>query len=269
MAPRRSTATRPDPVLVGAVTALRAAGSVFAEDEAAMLLAEARSASHLAEMIERRTSGAPLEQVLGWAELRGVRVAVVPGVFVPRRRSELLVDEAVALLGARSLPVVVDLCCGTGAVGAAVAAVRDVELYAADVDPVAVACARHTVRPADRVFLGDLFDALPDALRGRVDVLVANAPYVPTGEIRLLPAEARDHEPHRALDGGADGLDMHRRVAQGAREWLAPGGRLLVETSERQAPGTVSIVRQAGLVPRVVRREEADATVVVGSLPGS
>lgn len=287
MADRRSTVTRADPVLLDAVTALRAAGSVFAEDEAAALVAEARDASHLAEMIERRTGGTPLEQVLGWAELAGLRVPVAPGVFVPRRRSELLVAEAVALLGSwgagatnaqpgaparpgvprPARPVVVDLCCGTGAVGAAIAAAREVELYAADIDPAAVACARRTVQPADHVLLGDLFDALPVALRGCVDVLVANAPYVPTDEIRLMPPEAREHEPHRALDGGPDGLDMHRRVAHGAGEWLAPGGRLIVETSERQAPGTVSIVRSAGLVPRVVRREEIDATVVVGSRP--
>lgn len=283
MASHRSPATHPPADLLDTVTrTLRAAGCVFAEDEAAALVAEARDADHLAEMIEQRTSGSPLEQVLGWAELSGLRVAVVPGVFVPRRRSELLVDEAVALLvpggsagrpaarspGGRAVarPVVVDLCCGSGAVGAAVATLRDVDLYAADIDPVAVGCARRTVRPADHVFEGDLFDALPDALRGRIDVLVANAPYVPTDEIRLLPAEAREHEPHHTLDGGPDGLDVHRRVAAGAPAWLAPGGYLLVETSERQAPGTVAILREAGLVTRVVRREEIDATVVVGSV---
>ena len=253
---------------------LRAAGCVFAEDEAASLVREARDEDHLAEMVSRRVAGQPLEQVVGWAEFCGLRIAVAPGVFVPRRRTELLVDAAAqvlasggALAGASVRPVVVDLCCGSGAVGAALAAIRDVELYAADIDPVAVACARRTVRPADHVLEGDLFDALPGTLRGRVDVLVANAPYVPTAEIRLMPAEAREHEPRRALDGGGDGLDLHRRVVEGAEDWLAPGGHLLVETSARQASGTVALFRASGLVPRVVRREEIGGTVVVGSRP--
>lgn len=253
--------------------ALRAAGCVFAEDEAASLVGEARDDDHLAEMLARRVAGQPLEQVVGWVSFCGLRIAVAPGVFVPRRRTELLVDAAAQVLGsgaavgAVARPVVVDLCCGSGAVGAALAAAHDVELYAADIDPLAVACARRTVRPADRVLEGDLFDALPSALRGRVDVLVANAPYVPTAEIRLMPAEARDHEPHRALDGGGDGLDIHRRVVAGAGDWLAPDGRLLVETSARQVEGTVAIFREAGLVPRTVRRKAIDATVVVGSRP--
>lgn len=246
---------------------LRAAGCVFAEEEAEALLGEARDAQHLAGMVEQRVAGVPLEHVLGWVEFCGLRIAVAPGVFVPRRRTGLLVREAAALLGPGS-GVVVDLCCGTGAVGAAIAAVRDVELYAADIDPAAVACARRTVNPADHVLEGDLFDALPDALCGRVDVLVVNAPYVPTEEIRFMPAEAREHEPRQALDGGLDGLDVHRRVAQGAVRWLAPGGHLLVETSERQAPGTVAIVRAAGLDARVVRRDELDATIVVGGPAG-
>ena len=261
-------------MLLDAVThTLRSAGCVFAEDEAASLVGEARDDAHLAEMVARRVAGQPLEQVVGWVEFCGLRITVAPGVFVPRRRTELLVDAAARLLasggtsGGPARPVVVDLCCGSGAVGAALAAVQDVELYAADIDPVAVACARRTVRPADHVLEGDLFDALPRALRGQVDVLVANAPYVPTAEIRLMPAEAREHEPHRALDGGGDGLDLHRRVVDGAVEWLATGGHLLVETSARQVDGTVAIFRAAGLVPRVVRREEIDATVVVGSRP--
>ena len=86
--------------------------------------------------------------------------------------------------------------------------------------------------------LGDLYDALPVALRGRVDVLAANAPYVPTDRIALMPPEARDHEPRLALDGGVDGVDLHRRIAAGAAEWLAPGGVLLIETSPAQAPLT-------------------------------
>jgi release factor glutamine methyltransferase len=95
--------------------------------------------------------------------------------------------------------------------------------------------------------------------------VVANAPYVPTGAIALMPPEARDHEPRVALDGGTDGLDVQRRVAAAAPRWLAPGGSLLIETSERQAPLTAAAVAASGLVPRVERSEELDGTAVVGS----
>ena len=104
-------------------------------------------------------------------------------------------------------------------------------------------------------------------LRGRVDVLVANAPYVPTGAVDLLPPEARLHEPRVALDGGPDGLDVQRRVAAAVPLWLAPGGHLLIETSERQAPQTVETVTRNGLVARVSRSDELNATVVIATMP--
>lgn len=257
------------------VARLRASGCVFAEDEARLLVAEARTPDELAAMVDRRAAGLPLEQVLGWAEFCGLRMAVDPGVFVPRRRTEFLVRQAAALArraAGRSRTVVVDLCCGSGALGAALAAAlggdgRPVELYAADVDPAAVRCARRNVAAAGgRVYEGDLYEPLPAALRGRVDVLLANTPYVPTGEIGLLPPEAREHEPLVALDGGPDGLDVQRRVIEEAPRWLAPGGHLLVETGERQAPRAAGAMARGGLVPRVVTSEELYATVVVGTL---
>lgn len=223
-------------------------------------------------MVDRRVAGLPLEHVLGWAEFCGLRVSVGPGVFVPRLRSELLAGEAASLAGRIPGPrvVVVDLCCGSGAVGSAVAAaVAGVELHAVDVDEEAVRCAaRNLAAAGGRVYQGDLYAPLPAALRGGVDVLVANAPYVPTEAIALMPREARDHEPRVALDGGPDGLDVVRRVVAAAPRWLAAGGHLLVEASEGQAPEVVRLVAGAGLAPRVVRSEELDATVVVGSRPG-
>ncbi|EYT78705.1 SAM-dependent methyltransferase [Streptomyces sp. Tu 6176] len=247
------------------VAALRAAGCVFAEDEAELILTAARTPGETAALVERRAAGLPLEHVLGWALFHGLRVAVEPGVFVPRRRTEFLVDEAVAQVPDAS--VVVDLCCGSGAVGTALAGLLGpVELHAADIDPAAVRCARRNVGPAGgRVHHGDLYAALPADLRGRVDVLAANVPYVPTGEVPLLPSEARDHEPPAALDGGADGLDVLRRVAAGAPDWLAPGGCLLVETSERQVPAALAAFTTAGLTPRLATSEELYAHVVVGT----
>ncbi|MGW1916214.1 putative protein N(5)-glutamine methyltransferase [Streptomyces sp. NPDC002076] len=249
------------------VSALRAAGCVFAEDEAELILATARTPEEAGSMVERRAAGHPLEHVLGWAEFHGLRVTVEPGVFVPRRRTEFLVDQALAQ--APQASVVVDLCCGSGALGAALAAALDgAEVHAADIDPAAVRCAARNLAAFDgRAHQGDLYDALPPALRGRVGILTANVPYVPTAELPLLPAEARDHEPRVALDGGADGLDLLRRVAAGAPEWLAPGGCLLTETSERQAPAAVRAFADAGLTARPAMSEELSAHVVIGVLP--
>jgi len=249
---------------------LRAAGCVFAEEEARLLLETALSPSALEDMIAQRVSGLPLEQILGWAEFCGLRIIVTPGVFVPRWRTELVVDQAVraflAERGARSgpPPVVVDLCCGSGAVGAGLATrLPGLELYATDIDPIAVACARRNITP-DRVLLGDLYNPLPAELRGRIDLLVANAPYVPTDAIGSMPPEARLYEPMVSLDGGPDGLDLHRRISSTAAQWLAPGGHLLIETSERQAPLTAEMVAASGLTVRIARSEELDGTVVIG-----
>jgi release factor glutamine methyltransferase len=242
---------------------LRAAGCVFAEDEARLLISAAGSPAELASMLERRVAGMPIEHLLGWAEFCGLRVAVDAGVFVPRRRTELLVRLAAGLI--RPGAVVLDLCCGCGAVGAALAGTAPIELHAVDLEPAAVSCARRNLAPvAGRVYQGDLFDPLPRSLLGRIDVLVANAPYVPSEAIRLMPPEARDHEPRTALDGGADGLDVQRRIAAAAPLWLADGAHLLIETSRSQAPMTVQAMTGSGLAARVQSAPELDATVVIG-----
>ena len=242
---------------------LRAAGCVFAEDEARLLIAAGGS---LDTLVARRVAGEPLEYVLGWARFCGRRIAVEPGVFVPRRRTELLAREAVAAARAIAAPVVVELCCGAAAVAAVVAVeVAGTRVCAADVDPAAVRCARRNLRTGD-VYVGDLYAALPESLRGHVDVLVANAPYVPTEAIALMPPEARLHEPLVALDGGPDGLDVQRRVIADAPSWLVPGGgALLVETSVEQAPVTAALMTDAGLRARIVRDREVDGTAVIGA----
>ena len=229
-------------------------------------MSAAGSPAELDAMVSRRAAGEPLEQVVGWAEFCGLRIAVAPGVFVPRRRTEFLVRQAIAL--ARPGAVIVDLCCGAGAIGAALAAaVERAEVHAADIEPAAVRCARQNL-PAGRVYSGDLYEPLPAGLRGRVQIVAANVPYVPTAEIGYLPPEARVHEPASALDGGQDGLDVLRRVAAGAPAWLAPGGHLLSETSERQAQLAEEVLAAAGLTARVVSSVDQDATVVIGRRPG-
>jgi release factor glutamine methyltransferase len=243
------------------VTRLRAAGCVFAEDEAALLTDATADPAELERMVSEREAGRPLEQILGWAEFAEIRVAMEPGVFVPRRRSEVVVR-----LAAERAPegcVAVDLCCGSGALGAALLARRpDLEVHAADIDPAAVACARRNL-PPDHVHEGDLYAALPDHLRGRVGVLLVNAPYVPTDAIAMMPPEARDHEHRVALDGGADGLDVQRGVCRDARDWLAPGGTLVIETGRDQAPTTAGLMTAVGLTPEVVTDPEIQGIAVV------
>ncbi|KKI89295.1 methylase [Bacillus sp. SA1-12] len=246
---------------------LRNAGCVFAEEETQLLITEARTLDALSTIVNLRITGTPLEHILGWAEFCGIRIAVDPGVFVPRRRTEFLVQKAVAL--SKPGAIVVDLCCGTGGVGVAIAKTLGwIELYAVDIDPTAARCAlRNVTSLGGHVFEGDLYEPLPVKLRGKVDILVANAPYVPTDAIKLLPQDARLHEPKVALDGGDDGLDIQRRVAEEASLWLAPGGHLLVETSEMQAPQTFEIFSQYGLIPQLTHYDELDATIVIGTNP--
>ena len=257
------------------LAALRRAGCVHAAEEAAILQDAAGSAAVLERMLEQRRQGMPLEHIVGWAEFHGQRITVRPGVFVPRKRSEYLVDQALAALavpadaahagGALRRPVIVDLCCGTGALGAAMArALPQCELHAADIDPAAVACAAANIAPfGGRAHCGDLFAALPDRLRGHIDLIVANAPYVPTAAIDFMPREARLHEPDAALNGGADGLALHRRIAAEAPAWLTPAGVLVLECSERQAASSAGIMAAHGFVASVATNEDLDGVVVM------
>ncbi len=254
----------PAPSQAAIVHRLRTAGCVFAEDEARLLAECAATPAALLAMVDRRVAGEPLEHVVGWVDFCGLRIAVDPGVFVPRRRTELLVRRAAALAAPGA--TVVDLACGCGAVGRAVAAlVAGVALHAVDIEPAAVRCARRNLATVGgQVYAGDLYDPLPAGLRGHVDVLVANVPSVPTEAVELMPREARIHEPRVALDGGADGLDMVRRIAGPACDWLAAGGHLLVETGAGQAGTAVGVLARAGLTPTVVHDDDLPATVVTG-----
>jgi release factor glutamine methyltransferase len=252
------------PQLIKAIAArLHASGSVFPEDEARMLVNEADDAKQLAEMLERRSAGEPLQQILGWAMFVGKRVLIAPGVFIPRRRTELLFLQAARY--AQRGDVVLEMCCGTGAISMALAtSKRGIELHCTDIDPVAIECAEKNLEGTGAVtYVGDMFEPLPVTLRGRINVLVANVPYVPTGQIDLMPAEAREHEKRAALDGGEDGLDFQRKLAEEAPGWIKRDGCVMFETSESQAEASLEICRAAELKPELVTDEELDANVVV------
>ena len=234
--------TRPE-----VVARLRAAGCVFAEEEAELLLAAGEEG-----LVQRRVAGEPLEHLLGWVGFAGLRLHVGPGVFVPRQRTELM-----ARLAVEHRPrVLVELCCGVAPVAAvAEAALPGVTTWACDIDPVAVGYAARNIRGT--ALAADLDSGLPPSLQHQVDVLACNAPYVPTDELALLPPEARDHEPLQALDGGPDGLVLLRRVAARAGTWLRPGGVLLVEVGASQVDAGLTAFTAAGLRPDVVHGDPA------------
>ena len=257
----------------GIAARLRAAGCVFAEEEAELLVARAGGDPEvLEEGVARREAGEPLEYILGWVDFDGGRVGIAPGVFIPRRRTGLLVDVVaghVAGLRHGRPPVVVDLACGSGAIGLAVARrAPGIELHATDMDESAVACAaRNVAEVGGYAHLGDMYEPLPADLRGRVDAIAANMPYVPSRRLDYMPAESRGFEPVWTVDGGQDGLDLVRSAAAGAGEWLAPGGILVVETGDErtgQPREVVAAFEAAGLVADVRRDEEMEATAVVG-----
>lgn len=256
----------PDPDLV---TRLRTAGCVFAEEEAELLEEAAATPATLEALVARRVAGEPLEYVVGWVAFDGLRVAVDPGVFVPRQRTSYLVELAAETLTAIAGPVtVLDLCCGSGALGLALARRHpDVVLHATDNDPVAVACATRNLTPVGGfAYAGDLDAPVPAALRGQVDVILANVPYVPTAAVALMPPESRDHEPLGTVDGGTDGLDVLRRVADLAPLWLRGGGSVFSEVSDAQAEDAAAAFRNAGLDARIHHDPEREATVLSGTL---
>jgi len=264
---------------------LAAAGCVSAPAEADWLLEEATEGSgeprggapvdrveqSLRAMVARRVAGEPLQYVIGWAPFGPLRLRVGPGVFVPRPETEGLADRAATRLRAAADPrVAVDLCAGSGAIACFLAAeVPGARVLATELDPGALAWARpNAERYGVELLAGDLDAPLPPELAGRVDVLCANVPYVPTGAIATMPRDVRDHEPLLALDGGPDGLDVLRRLAAGAGHWLAPGGGLFCEIGEDQAEAATALLTAAGLArvavhPDLVGRDR----IVEGTRP--
>jgi release factor glutamine methyltransferase len=194
----------------------------------------------LREGVRRRASGEPLQYVTGEVAFRHIVVKVRPGVLIPRPETEVLAGEALAAIEGMDEPLVADVCTGSGCVGLAIAHEHPrAKVWATDISALAVEVAtenadRLGLAPRVCVLEGDLLGALPVEVRGSLDVIVANPPYIPSADVPALPAEVAGFEPHLALDGGEDGLDVYRRLLRDARDWLAPGGLLAVELDERR-----------------------------------
>jgi release factor glutamine methyltransferase len=269
--------------LSGTTARLMAAGCVSADAEARWLLEEvlglrpgtvgsrrreqlpAAAAEALEAMVERRVAGEPLQYVVGWAPFGHLRIRVGRGVFIPRPETELVADRAAAHLRVAAHAgrthgepaVAVDLCTGSGAIAMFVAeAVPAARVLATEVDPGALEwAARNLDGTRVELLAGDLDGPLPADLRSRVDLIVANVPYVPTPAMELMPRDVREHEPLVSLDGGPDGLDVLRRVVAGAGGWLAPGGWLVAEIGDDQGETATGLLTEAGFVDVVVRAD--------------
>jgi len=225
------------------------------------------------ELVRRRAGGEPLQQILGETEFYSRVFKVEPGVFIPRPETERLVEEASALLAPpdRRLlaPVAVEIGCGTGIIGVSLALeIPRLTVYATDINPAAIKLTAHNAHtlgaePRVHLFKGNRFDPVPSYLKGQVDLVVSNPPYVRAGDIPRLAAEVADHDPVEALDGGPDGLVFYRALASSVGHWLRPGGHVAVEIGDDQGQDVEDIFAASGLQDIRVIRDYADRDRVV------
>lgn len=217
------------------VARLRAAGCVFAEAEAAFVRRHLADPGDIERAVAARAEGLPLEHAVGAVEFAGATLAVADGVFVPRRRAEVIAEAAAMERPAARL--VVDLGCGCGALAAAMTSrLPMARVHAVDIDPSAVVVARcNGGRFGFSTHHGSWWDGLPGALRGRIDLAVGYLPHVPSARVHEIHGDFRAHEPAATVDGGPDGLDALRAVLAAMPQWLAPSGRFVTLLSGEQA----------------------------------
>ena len=230
-----------------------------------------------ATMVSRRIGGEPVAQIVGSISFRGLDLRLRRGVFGPRSSSEFLAGEAIAALRRRrGERLAVDVATGLGPVALAVAhEVPGAEVWGVDISAPAVRLGRDNARRLHinnvRFRVSDMVDALPSRMRGAVDVFTIHPPYVARGDLRVLPREIRDFEPlHSLTDGSDDGLGLVRRLATESREWLRPGGVLLVEIGTYLSRSAQAVLRRAGLADVAWKKDSLGVTrVVSGRQPRS
>lgn len=230
------------------------------------------------ELVRRRAAGEPLQSILGETEFYSHAFKVAKGVFIPRPETERLVEIAAGLLAPpdRRLlaPVAVEIGCGSGVIGICLALeIPRLTVHAVDLDAGAVELTRHNahIHGVDgrmHVHQGNRFDPLPRNLRGTVDLLVSNPPYIRSGDIPGLAAEVREHDPHTALDGGKDGLDSYRAIAHAMAQWLRPGGLVALEIGADQGAQVTGILAASGAQDPQVQQDYAGRDRVVTARVG-
>ncbi|MFC8386538.1 peptide chain release factor N(5)-glutamine methyltransferase [Nocardia sp. NPDC057272] len=231
-------------------------------------MVELEVADRYRALIEQRAARIPLQHLTGTAAMGEIDLAVGPGVFVPRPETELLFAWALGYLGTLThdhTPIVVDLCTGSGALALAIAHARpDAEVHAVELDPDALSWARRNAgtRIAEgdtpiTLYADDVTDpALLTPLTGRVDLVVANPPYIP--DAAILDPEVADHDPHRALFGGQDGLDIIRAMVPTIARLLRPGGATAIEHDDTNGGGVAALLAAAGFTGIVEHTDLAD-----------
>lgn len=227
---------------------LAAAGIENAIQEAGWIASDALDAAEAETWARRRAQGEPLQYILGTVAFRRLKLSVGPGAFIPRPETEVVAGRAIELL--EDDGVAVDLCTGSGAIALALAheCTRS-RVWATDISTAALGWADRngSALGAEVTFLeGSLFDPLPQTLRGTVDVVVSNPPYVAFDEADVLPPEVIDHEPHTALFSGPRGLDVISAIANQASAWLRVGGALVLEIAETQGSAVTALLEDAG-----------------------
>jgi release factor glutamine methyltransferase len=203
----------------------------------------------LRALVQRRGQREPLQYIVGSTSFCGLEIALSRDVLIPRPETELLAERAWTFLQkADGAPSALEIGTGSGCLAISLAHhAPQVKVCATDISRAALELARRnaeTHHVSDRIQFcqGDLFGAVP--AEARFDLIVSNPPYIPTARINTLEAEVRDHEPHGALDGGADGQDFYRRLAAAAGAWLRPAGCIMVELDDEGTPATREIFQR-------------------------
>jgi release factor glutamine methyltransferase len=205
----------------------------------------------------RRAAGEPLQYVTGLAGFRRLLLQVGPGVFIPRPETELVAGRVVTILPHNGL--VVDVGTGSGAIALAIADERkDARVVATEISRAALSWARlnrSRLKLGVELLSGDLLEALPASMRGKVDVIVSNPPYVATMERDALPEDVVGYEPGEALFAGTEGIEVIRRLCKDARDWIRPGGRLILEIAPGQRHAVLALLTSEGYMGAVVQRD--------------
>jgi len=248
-----------------------AAGRVHDVPPEARAQLEPRVVEAALNLTRRRARGEPLQYVTGVTGFRRLELEVGPGVFIPRPETELVAERAMTRLPPSGC--LVDAATGSGAIALAIADERpDARVLATELSADALAWAERNARSLGlcvELLAGDLLAPLPPNLRGRVDVVVSNPPYVPAGDGAALPRDVVDHEPHLALFAGGGGLEIAERIADEARGWLAPGGALVLEIGETQGAEAAAMLSSLGYGRAAIHRDltgrERIAEAVLGA----